>query len=215
MCIRAWQSKSITGLVLVAVNRDFGEYAEPAKFVCRRKRFINISKKYLGGGGKRLREQNEFLSVFHVLFWLHGLKRIYQEASHKIWNKWKLKCRCIRFLHTPHSAWTASIYCKRVRSPLEAMLYSRMWITTVRAAVSLARQILLRTIFQWSYGVTVSILDSESSDRGSNPRRIFEPFVSIAVRWSGSNSSFIGFCGSWRGFCFAQLSIAVRPHHKI
>ena len=26
---------------------------------------------------------------------------------------------------------------------------------------------------QWSYGVTVSTLDSESSDRGSNPRRTF------------------------------------------
>ena len=27
--------------------------------------------------------------------------------------------------------------------------------------------------FSWSYGVTVSTLDSESSDRGSNPRRTF------------------------------------------
>ena len=38
----------------------------------------------------------------------------------------------------------------------------------------------------WSYGVTVSTLDSESSDRGSNPRRTFaklakEPLVTCAV----------------------------------
>ena len=31
----------------------------------------------------------------------------------------------------------------------------------------------LRALCNWSYGVTVSTLDSESSDRGSNPRRTF------------------------------------------
>ena len=34
----------------------------------------------------------------------------------------------------------------------------------------------------WSYGVTVSTLDSESSDRGSNPRRTFLMMLTVASR---------------------------------
>ena len=37
----------------------------------------------------------------------------------------------------------------------------------------------------WSYGVTVSTLDSESSDRGSNPRRTFSRIYTRSTRLSG------------------------------
>lgn len=37
------------------------------------------------------------------------------------------------------------------------------------------------TISHWSYGVTVSTLDSESSDRGSNPRRTYEFWRGVGI----------------------------------
>jgi hypothetical protein len=39
----------------------------------------------------------------------------------------------------------------------------------------------VRLISSWSYGVTVSTLDSESSDRGSNPRRTLHGSLCHAV----------------------------------
>ena len=43
------------------------------------------------------------------------------------------------------------------------------------------------SFIHWSYGVTVSTLDSESSDRGSNPRRTLSKFARArlkAGKWS-------------------------------
>ena len=40
-------------------------------------------------------------------------------------------------------------------------------------------QILDHPIIIWSYGVTVSTLDSEFSDRGSNPRRTFFMYARV------------------------------------
>ena len=54
---------------------------------------------------------------------------------------------------------------------------------------------------QWSYGVTVSTLDSESSDRGSNPRRTF--FCSLAAAHEHCQGRFWArraWCGQGRRF---------------
>ena len=39
----------------------------------------------------------------------------------------------------------------------------------------------------WSYGVTVSTLDSESSDRGSNPRRTLSKFARARLKTEKSS----------------------------
>ena len=44
-----------------------------------------------------------------------------------------------------------------------------------------------RSCIHWSYGVTVSTLDSESSDRGSNPRRTLSKFARARLKTEKSS----------------------------
>ena len=53
--------------------------------------------------------------------------------------------------------------------------------------------------YTWPRGVTVSTLDSESSDRGSNPR---EAFYKLPM--------FPSFCRDWENLCFAVLQFALQ-----
>ena len=48
---------------------------------------------------------------------------------------------------------------------------------------------MLQTLI-WSYGVTVSTLDSESSDRGSNPRRTFFLYREKICLWQSVSDSY-------------------------
>ena len=47
-----------------------------------------------------------------------------------------------------------------------------------------------RSCIHWSYGVTVSTLDSESSDRGSNPHRTFFLYREKICLWQSVSDSY-------------------------
>ena len=56
------------------------------------------------------------------------------------------------------------------KAPIRIKLHVRLWSKEI---FNSARTSLNYYSVSWSYGVTVSTLDSESSDRGSNPREAF------------------------------------------
>ena len=64
---------------------------------------------------------------------------------------------------------------RRTARPNTCLARAPRWAETLLLALStgIEQMLLLATMHHWPRGVTVSTLDSESSDRGSNPREAF------------------------------------------